>query len=209
MKHALWLPLCLSLLAVPARADDTDTAAIAAARAYVLAALPGECDDSTPGAAPADAAFALSWKPDWGDGTQPDERATLYQIFCFAGAYNEIFAFVFKPENGNLSLLSFAQPTFKIEYAEADELQTELKGPPKVTGFSTTATLVNAGFDAATNTLSSFSKWRGLGDAWAAGSWQLADGQFVLTSYAIDPIYEANLDEATDEQMDQSFQLYP
>jgi len=204
--------LCLPLLAAPALADDADTAAIAAARAFMLGALPGECDETSPfGDAEgfADVAIALSWKPDWAGADDPDSFATLYQLFCMAGAYNVVQAYVFKPENGDLSLITFAEPAYTIDYIDGDETQTELKHPPQVTGFSTTATLVNSGFDTETQTLSSSAKWRGLGDAWSAGTWAFAGGRFVLKRYEIDPTYEANLDSASDAQMDKSYTLFP
>lgn len=212
MKHALWSAVCLSCLAAPAFAGDTDATAIGVARGFMLSALPGQCDETSPFADNdgfADVAIALSWKPDWAGADDPDSHATLYQLFCMAGAYNVVQTYVFKPENGDLSLMTFAQPTYTIDYADGDETQTELKNPPQVTGFSTTATMVNSGFDAETQTLSSSAKWRGLGDAWSAGTWAFVDGEFVLKSYEIDPTYEANLDNASDAQMDKSYTLFP
>jgi hypothetical protein len=68
---------------------------------------------------------------------------------------------------------------------------------------------VDSFFDPDRNTITSFAKWRGMGDAWSSGSWELRDGNFVLTEYEIDPIYEGNLDSPTDEQHDTSFRIYP
>lgn len=212
MKHALWSALCLSCLAAPALADDTGTTAIGVARGFMLAALPGQCDESSPfGDADgfADTATALSWRPQWAGADDPDSHATLYQLFCMAGAYNVVQAYVFKPENGDLSLITFAQPTYEIDYADGDETRTELKNPPTVTGYSTTATLVNSGFDTETQMLTSFAKWRGLGDAWSAGTWAFSQGQFVLERYEIDPTYEANDDNASEDQMERSYTLFP
>lgn len=208
MKTTAWLALSLGLIAGPALAGDDDAAEIAAARSFALAALPGQCDAETPGSDYdfTDTAIAVSWKPSWGG---EDERATLYRLFCMLGAYNVVHAYVLKPENGEFSLVSFAQPAFDVEYADGDQMFTELKAPPVVTGFLTAATLVNSDFDADTNTLSSSAKWRGLGDAWSAGTWQLRDGQFVLKSYVIDPIYEANLDTPDDALADTYFELFP
>ena len=208
MKTAALFALSLSLVAGPALAGEGEAEEIAVARSFALAALPGECDAETPGADSelSDTAISVSWKPSWGG---EDERATLYRLFCMFGAYNVVYAYVLKPENGELSLVSFAQPSFDVEYADGDQMYTELKAPPVVTGFLTTATLVNSEFDADTNTLSSSAKWRGLGDAWSAGTWQLRDGQFVLKSYVIDPIYEFNLDTPDDALADTHFEIYP
>ncbi len=211
VKHAIWIALCLSLVSAPALADDADAAALAKAHAFVIAAMPGQCDEMAIAgdASYPDEAAEVSWKRDGGDASQPEERATLYQIFCGVGAYNTIYAYAYKPENGELSLVSFAQPTFTVEYVEGDDLYTELKAPPKATGILATPILVNSFFDPKRNTITSFAKWRGTGDAWSSGTWELRDGQFVLTEYEIDPIYEGNLDAPTDEQHDLSFKIYP
>lgn len=208
MKRAALFALSLSLVAGPALAGEGEAEEIAAARSFALAALPGQCDAEARGEDYdfTDSAIAVSWKPSWGG---EDERATLYRLFCMLGAYNVVHAYVLKPENGELSLVSFAQPSFDVDYAEGDQMYTELKAPPVVTGFLTAATLVNSDFDADTNTLSSSAKWRGLGDAWSAGTWQLRDGQFVLKSYVIDPIYEANLDDPSDALTATYFEIYP
>ncbi|KGF68364.1 hypothetical protein LL06_17030 [Hoeflea sp. BAL378] len=213
-KHAMWflLFLGLSLGTGPAPAEDTDGAALAAARALVLAALPGQCEeapDSGDNEAYVDRAMPVSWKPSWAESDDAEERAMLYQIFCFAGAYSTIYAYVLKPENDTLSLLSFAEPSFTVDRVEDDDTFTQLKGPPKVTGYVTVPTLFDPEFDAATLTLSSFGRWRGMADAWSKGTWQLRDGRFVLTSFEIDPIYELNLNDPTDALSEISFKLYP
>ena len=210
MKHALWAAFCLSLMAGPAAAGDTDPATVASVRAFVMAALPGQCDEDMDGdASYPDAAISVAWKPGWGDGSEPEEQATLYRIFCFAGAYSTIHAYAIKPAAGNLALVTFAQPTFTIDRVEDDDTFTKLKGPPRATGFVTVPTLIDSEFDSASNTLTSKGKWRGMGDAWSRGTWQLRDGQFVLTEYEIDPIYEFNLDNPGEELIDTYFEIYP
>lgn len=209
MKNALWFATSLCLLAGPVLADDTDKTAIAAARDFVLSALPGQCDDDVSmygdDAGFTGTAYPLSWKPDWGGENDPDQHATLYQVFCMAGAYNLVHAYVFKPQDDAFSLISFAEPVYTYDYAN-DE-QTELKAAPKLTGFSTTATLVNSEFDAEAGTLTSFSKWRGLGDAWSSGTWAFTAGVVVLSAYEIDPTYDS--ETASDEQRQKSYKIYP
>ena len=139
----------------------------------------------------------------------PEHNAKLYQIFCFAGAYNLSYAYVIKDGDSPMSLVSFAEPEFDVEYVKGDDTDTKLKRPPRVTGYSATFFLVNADFDEKTMTLTDNGKWRGIGDAWSSGSWTLKDGQFVLSQYSIDPIYEANLDPAPAGLEDRYFQLYP
>lgn len=193
--------------AEPAKPDD---AAITAARTFAFAAVPGECDERTADNAEMakDSVYPLTWKEKYGD--PPAERkATLFEIYCMSGAYNTSNLYVLKDAEGKLSLVSFASPTFDVAYADGDETETRLKQDPVVTGYSTSFLLTNPSFDEKTLTLSEFAKWRGIGDAWSAGDWQFRDGQFVLTRYEIDPIYDGNLDNAPQKLQDKSFKLFP
>jgi hypothetical protein len=183
-----------------------------AAAAFVFQALPGQCDErddsDASGLIEDDQSYKMSWKSSH-DDSGDDQKATLYRIFCYAGAYNIASVFAIRPADGDLALIAFAEPTFKVDYVEGDETYTKLKADPAATGFGTTYLLVNADFTPENNTISSYSKWRGIGDAWTQGEWQLRDGQFVLTGFSIDPIYEGNLDNPSDEEIDKHFQLYP
>jgi hypothetical protein len=62
-----------------------------------------------------------------------------------------------------------------------------------VDGYTSSDVLINSSFDAATSTLSSFSKWRGIGDAASSGTWKLVEGQFVLKGYEVDPTTEGEV----------------
>lgn len=191
----------------PVKPDDP---AIAAARAFAFAAVPGECDERKADNAEMakDSVYPLTWKEKYGD--PPAERkATLFEIYCMSGAYNTSNLYVLKDAENKLSLVSFASPTFDVAYVEGDETETKLKHDPLVTGFSTSFLLTNPSFDEKTLTLSEYAKWRGIGDAWSAGDWQFRDGQFVLTRFEVDPIYEGNLDNPPQKLQDKSFQLFP
>jgi hypothetical protein len=211
------VPIAVSaaLLAFAGDSHAAETAPgddLKAAVAFVFKAFPGQCDErddsDASGLIEDDQAYELSWKSSYDDSGE-EQKATLYRIFCYAGAYNIASVFAMRPADGDLALVSFAEPTFKVDYVEGDETYTKLKATPEATGFGTTSILVNADFTPENNTISSFSKWRGIGDAWTQGEWQLRDGQFVLTAFSIDPIYEGNLDNPSDEEIDKHFQLYP
>ncbi len=193
--------------AEPAKAEDPG---IVAATSFAFAAVPGQCDERTADNAKKaeDSAYPLTWKDKYGD-PPVEHKATLYEIYCYSGAYNTAFLYVLKDTENKLSLISFASPTFDIAYVAGDETETKLKRDPTVTGYAASFFLTNASFDEKTQTISEFAKWRGIGDAWSAGDWQLRDGQFVLTRYEIDPIYEANLDNPSQKLQDKSFQLFP
>jgi Protein of unknown function (DUF1176) len=57
-------------------------------------------------------------------------------------------------------------------------------------GFTSSGSLINSEFDPKTNSISSFSKWRGIGDASSNGTWVFEDGAFVLKNFDIDPTYD-------------------
>ncbi|HWU63213.1 MAG TPA: DUF1176 domain-containing protein [Ensifer sp.] len=191
----------------PARPEDPG---ILTVRTFAFAAVPGQCDERTADNAEMakDATYPLTWKDNYGD-PPAEHKATLFEIYCYSGAYNTSNLYVVKDEENKLSLVSFASPTFDVAYADGDDTETKLKRDPIVTGYATSVFLTNPSFDEKTRTLSEYSKWRGLGDAWSAGDWQFRDGQFVLTRFEIDPIYEANIDNAPQKLADKSFQLFP
>jgi hypothetical protein len=60
-----------------------------------------------------------------------------------------------------------------------------------------TLSLVNSDFDPDTATLSSYSKWRGIGDASSSGTWVFDDGRFVLARYEVDASYDGEVNPET------------
>jgi len=183
---------------------------LSGARSVVMAAHPDMCNEEGISGL-SDASYSVSWPETSYDGTSVDRHGTLYEINCYAGAYNLVVAYVFATGDEDaegMALVSFASPAFTIEYADGDETDTKLKADPVVTGFQADTLLINPVFDAETLTISTFEKWRGLGDAYSAGLWSLQDGQFVLKHYEIDPIYEANLDGQDGDLSATTFVLY-
>lgn len=121
------------------------------------------------------------------DEDGPERVARLYQMPCSYGAYNLGSIFFFETEFDGLGPLHFAVPELDIDYAGDDDAVVE---SVTVIGFSTMSTVVNASFDEETRTISSFSKWRGLGDAFSAGTWIFHDGHFMLREFAVDASYD-------------------
>ena len=66
-----------------------------------------------------------------------------------------------------------------------------------VDGFTATSELVNSEFDPKTNSISSFSKWRGIADAASNGTYAFVDGQFVLKDYDADPTFDEQQNPVT------------
>ncbi|WP_176084416.1 DUF1176 domain-containing protein [Martelella sp. HB161492] len=207
MRAELYAAAALLLTAMPAIAADAD---LGQARAMVMAALPDDCDATLAGRLEgiSNETYAVTWGEQDYDGTPLQRHGTLFAIPCSLGAYNLGYAYVFAPEDDFLpmAIVSFATPDFVLEYA--DDTDTTLSRDPVVTGFASEMLLVNPRFDPETNTITSFSKWRGLGDAWDSGEWTIDRGRFVLKRYVIDPIYEANLEAPQTIESQQEFVLF-
>ncbi|MCO6186342.1 DUF1176 domain-containing protein [Rhizobium sp. L1K21] len=187
--------------------DDSE---LGAARAQMLAALGENCDaeQNADGDYFQDKAYLLKWKDTSYDPAGEDREGTLYEVFCAAGAYNFIVAYLFANKDSPASLIALPMPLFDYAYEDGDDTMTKLEREPTLKGFSAELLLVNPSFDPETMTLTSFNKWRGLGDAWSSGTWKFENGQFVLQDFTVDPTYEANLDDPSEEQLDKSYTIY-
>ena len=118
----------------------------------------------------------------------PLTEVELFSFVCLMAAYNENEIFYLSDSSGKeLHLLSFAEPHLDLKYE--DDESKKLKSI-KVDGFTASIDLTNSEYDEKTNSISSFSKWRGIGDASSNGTWVFADGQFVLKTYDVDPTYD-------------------
>lgn len=131
------------------------------------------------------ASWALTWQPDYAD--EP-ETATLYRFFCGAGAYNVNHMYYIETEFGGQQPLAFATPHFDVLY-ENDDFEGAVIDIP-VSGYETQLILTNSEFDPDTQTIVSHALWRGIGDAFSAGTWQFDQGQFVLKRFEVDAQYD-------------------
>lgn len=185
---ALALLLAVSLAATPAAAQGVDDErGQATARAALLSAFADRCFGMTEGMfqdTPADV-YEIEDRADY-EGA-PLKRYTLYRFSCDAGAYNLIDAWMLAAPDISPEPIAFATPAFDVSYA--DEEQTEVEGT-SVTGFTAEPTLINSSYDPETRTITSYSKWRGLGDAYESGTWRFERGRFVLIGYEADPTYD-------------------
>ena len=121
------------------------------------------------------------------DGDTADSKQVLFAFSCTMAAYNESNVLYLDDGVEGLRRLSFAEPYYDFKYFDTDS--AKLKSM-KFTGFGSTDTLTNASFDPKTNSFSSFSKWRGIGDAASSGTWQITDRAVLLTDYDIDPTFD-------------------
>ncbi|WP_187326893.1 DUF1176 domain-containing protein [Martelella lutilitoris] len=204
--------LCFLALAAAGTASAED-GRLSKARDMILSLYPESCDAdlATDFAGLENVAYDVSWQEkDW-DGAPIKREGTLFEVNCYLAAYNIVVAYVFAPDEDAAEAMlpvSFAVPAFTLDYADDDTDQTRLAAPPAVTGFSAETLLVNPSFDPETNTITSFAKWRGLGDAYSSGAWALENGRFVLKHFVIDPIYEANVEDPSEELIETNFVLY-
>ena len=121
---------------------------------------------------------------------QPAHKFRLYEFPCYTGAYNFSSVYYGADEYGEIKQIHFAIPEMAITYKDdADEIVDSIT----ITGFRTHEALTNAGFDKETQSLFSFSKWRGLADASSSGEWAFHQGEFVLVTYDVDASYDGNI----------------
>lgn len=127
-------------------------------------------------------------------------QVKLYIYNCYSGAYNFSSMFIFENEYNEISLLSFAEPTYDVIYSPAvEDPATVFYGENvnvdsiTVTGLNATQLLVNASFDPVTQTITNFAKFRGMGDASASGVWAFKNGHFILKRYEVDSSYDGQM----------------
>jgi len=193
IRPLLWLPLAAVLLSGSDLAQD----AALEKQARKLHALAGGemCNEDISGWEDEDfASWELTYQPSYSDDA-PAETVTLVRLFCFAGAYNITHNYYIQTEFEGLRPLALAEPDYDVEY-ENDDFEGAVEGIT-VTGMTATLSLVNSDFDPDTATLSSYSKWRGIGDASSSGTWVFDDGRFVLARYEVDASYDGEVNPET------------
>ncbi len=193
IRPLLWLPLAALSLS-PAMAVEETTLE---ERVKALHALAGGEWCNTNDGFMADQpvqSWTFSYKPSWSEDAEPEE-VTLFQVFCMAGAYNINYSYYIYRDFEGLTPLAFAMPMVDPQY-DGDGIDGELLSVP-VIGMSTSLTLVNSEFDEETKTISSYSKWRGLGDASSSGTWEFREGEFVLVRYDVDASYDSEINPET------------
>ncbi|WP_292895230.1 DUF1176 domain-containing protein [Nitratireductor sp.] len=125
----------------------------------------------------------------------PKHEARLFRFYCGSGAYNEIHAYILAGEDGELAPLQFATPETSVQY-EDDDPEGKVEDIRTI-GYTADNTLVNSSYDADTLTLTSYNKWRGVGDAFSSGTWIFREGTFTLVRYDVDASYDGEQDPIT------------
>jgi hypothetical protein len=188
IRPLLYLPLVALLLGATPSVAQPEGLDKAAKKLHALAG--GENCRPLEDAYDADDAYqswTFSYPVSWGTDGEEDE-ITLIRIWCMSGAYNEVHAYYVHREFEGLTPLPFAVPAYKAEY-EGDDSEGTLTAL-KILGMNATTTLINSQYDPETRTITSYSLWRGIGDASEAGTWTFGDGRWALTNFAIDATYD-------------------
>lgn len=176
-------------LAAQERASEADV--IAASRA----AYGAGCYAMTEEAA---ASGAYTEPPLRYEVTVPDEYGgephpfVIWQVFCDAGAYNLMHVYWIEGDYIGLRPLAFAKPVFETVLERPDDPESPVKDVVLVS-WAATQVLVNSAFDPATMTFTHYGKFRGLGDAFDAGTWVLAFEEARLISYEVDASYDGEI----------------
>lgn len=130
--------------------------------------------------------FELRFRYD-SDDVGSERTAHLFRFACALYAYNTSEVYYVADDYNAVTEASFAEPDLDIRYE--DEEHAKVKSMT-IAGFNSASLLVNSEYDPASKTITSFSKWRGVGDAFSAGTWVFRNGRFVLTSYSVDAAYD-------------------
>ncbi len=161
------------------------------AKALFIASQKGNCQkvEDTLGGINEPAVHEIKYNYAGAASDEPEQVLKLYVFQCTLAAYNETQVYYLQDSTGSLRPLSFSEPNMVIKHKVGDDEGKTLESM-KVNGFTATTELVNSEYDPATKSITSFSKWRGIGDASSTGTWKFTDGQFVLSDYSVDPTYD-------------------
>ena len=114
-----------------------------------------------------------------------DEGLTLHGVPCDSGAYNLVYVFFTQSDKGEYRNIGFAEPD--TEYLKATDAAP---AATHVVGWRTIDVLVNPVWDETAQTLTTFNRARGAGDAGDRGVWGFDGGGSTLRYYERDFTYD-------------------
>ncbi|WP_165784427.1 DUF1176 domain-containing protein [Zhengella mangrovi] len=170
----------------PASPDDRRLASV---KAMFKAEWSGDCDMQVSADGPKAWPIDFNYSSDAADA--PKRRAWLYGFTCRYAAYNIVDVYYLWEEVEGLHLLTFAEPELDIRYVDNDSARLDSM---ETIGFKTSTQLINSQYDPDTLSITSFAKWRGVGDSWSAGKWIFRGGTFTLVHYEVDPTMDEKED---------------
>lgn len=126
---------------------------------------------------------------------QPERNAQLLGFACDSGAYNTTEVYYLADDTGEVTQLQFATPELDIRY-ENDDPEGTVEST-NIIGYQVEDRLTNSAYDPATKTLTSMSKWRGVGDASSAATYIFRNGAFTLVKYDVDASFDGKINRET------------
>jgi len=132
--------------------------------------------------------YTISYILPYDTADQPKREKRLFRFFCDRGAYNETHVYLAESDLGGVVPLRFASPDIVVDYENGDpEGDVE---DIRITGYGAQDMMVNSEFDPQEQTITTFAKWRGLGDASSSGIWLFREGEFHLVQFSVDASYD-------------------
>ena len=145
----------------------SDADALTAAAKYDMS-----CNEGVP---PSVQRFGIAFKYSYETPSDPARVQEYFIVTCAAGAYNENSVMLrINDYDTELRAVSFAAPMINR------------KG--KIVGYTADVVTGYLSFDPKTETVTSFSKGRGIGDLYVSGTYQLVETDVVLREYTIDNV---------------------
>ncbi|MER9434368.1 DUF1176 domain-containing protein [Mesorhizobium sp. M0618] len=169
-----------------------DTALEQAKKAF-LATYGDQCDKQFLANEPT--VFSIKYKDKDAQPGDPDKETRLFHFSCSAAAYNESSIYYMTDDVSGVQQLQFAEPKMDIRY-ENNDSNGKLLGM-SIVGFQTSGWAVNSDYDEAAHTITTFNKWRGIGDASDAGTYLFRNGNFSLVQYDVDASYDGEQNPET------------
>lgn len=140
--------------------------------------------------------YTISYRPSYAGPEEPAQEAHVFRFFCGMGAYNETHVYYISTELDGLRQLQFAAPDLQIRREDDEDSESPVEDI-RITGYTAQDQLVNSFYSPEEHTISSYSKWRGVGDASSSGLWLFRDGKFVLVRYEVDASYDGEINPET------------
>lgn len=175
-------------------------AALDQAKASYAATYGTTCDRANPTTGlpddePGDA--TIKYKDTNDAASDPERTARLISFPCASGAYNFSTVYYLWDDLSGVRQVQFPTPQFDVVYENPEETENSPVKEITVTGFSASDQVINSEFDPADNAITSWEKWRGVGDASSNGKWVFRNGSFVLVKYDVDASYDGEIEGQT------------
>ncbi|TIT22771.1 MAG: DUF1176 domain-containing protein [Mesorhizobium sp.] len=132
--------------------------------------------------------FSIHYKDKDAAASDPESETRLFHFACSAAAYNENSIYYMSDDVLGVRQLQFAEPEMDIRY-ENNDSDGKLLGMT-IVGFQTSGWATNSDYDEETKTITTFNKWRGIGDASSSGTYLFRNGDFSLVQYDVDASYD-------------------